>query len=88
MQPPGWFCLFRRKCVRECAGSIRQSGEGLPAPPRRSERYYGKFYRSIPLPKGAKTDQIEEELTNDVLEVVIPVPDVKPATRQVPIAAK
>jgi len=54
----------------------------------RSERYYGKFYRSIPLPKGAKTDEIKAELTNGVLEVVIPVPEVKPAMRQVPIAAK
>jgi len=54
----------------------------------RSERYYGKFYRSIPLPKGAKADEIKAELTNGVLEVVIPVPELKPATRQVPIAAK
>jgi len=54
----------------------------------RSERYYGKFYRTIPLPKGAKTEEIRAELTNGVLEVVIPVPELKPATRQVPIAAK
>jgi HSP20 family protein len=54
----------------------------------RSERYYGKFYRTIPLPKGAKTDEIKAELTNGVLEVVIPVPELKPATRQVPIATK
>jgi len=54
----------------------------------RSERYYGKFYRSIPLPKGAKADQVKAELTNGVLEVIIPVPELKPAARQVPIAAK
>jgi len=51
----------------------------------RSERYYGKFYRSIPLPKGAKAEEIKAELTNGVLEVVIPVPELKPATRQIPI---
>jgi len=51
----------------------------------RSERYYGKFYRAIPLPKGATTEQIKAELNNGVLEVVIPVPELKPATRQVPI---
>jgi len=51
----------------------------------RSERYYGKFYRSIPLPKGAKPDEIKAELTNGVLEVVIPVPEVKPALRHIPI---
>jgi len=54
----------------------------------RSERYYGKFYRSIPLPKGAKTDAIKAELTNGVLEVTIPVPEIKPAARQVPIGTK
>ena len=51
----------------------------------RSERSYGKFYRSIPLPKGAKADQIKAELTNGILEVTIPVQDVKPALRQIPI---
>jgi len=51
----------------------------------RSERSYGKFYRSIPLPKGAKADLIKAELTNGVLEVVIPVPEVKPALRNIPI---
>ena len=54
----------------------------------RSERYYGKFYRSIPLPKGAKPDLIKAELTNGILEVVIPAPEVKPAMRHVPILAK
>ncbi|HUA20232.1 MAG TPA: Hsp20/alpha crystallin family protein [Bryobacteraceae bacterium] len=51
----------------------------------RSERYYGKFYRSIPLPKGAKADEIKAELTNGVLEVAIPVPEAKPNLRQIPI---
>jgi HSP20 family protein len=51
----------------------------------RSERSYGKFYRSIPLPKGAKTDLIKAELTNGILKVVIPVPEVKPMLREVPI---
>jgi HSP20 family protein len=51
----------------------------------RSERTYGKFYRSIPLPKGAKADLIKAELTNGILKVVIPVPEVKPTLRQVPI---
>jgi len=54
----------------------------------RPERYYGKFYRSIPLPKGANAEAIKAELTNGVLEVVIPVPEMKPAMRQIPIGAK
>ena len=51
----------------------------------RSERFYGKFYRTIPLPKGAKPEEIKAELTNGILEVVIPVPVVKPNLRQIPI---
>ena len=51
----------------------------------RSERAYGKFYRSIPIPKGAKPDEIKAELTNGILEVTIPVPEVKPLMRNVPI---
>jgi len=51
----------------------------------RTERSYGKFYRSIPLPKGAKADQIKAELNHGILEVVIPVPEMKPALRNIPI---
>jgi len=51
----------------------------------RTERVYGKFYRSIPLPKGAKTEAIKAEMTNGILEVTIPVPELKPALRSIPI---
>jgi len=51
----------------------------------RCERYYGGFYRSIPLPKDAKIEEIKAELTNGVLEVVIPVLENKPAMKQIPI---
>jgi len=61
-----------------------EKGEGY----YRTERAYGKFYRSIPLPKGAKADLVKAELTNGILKVVIPVPEVKPALREVPITAK
>lgn len=61
-----------------------EKGEGY----YRTERAYGKFYRSIPLPKGAKADEVKAELTNGILKVVIPVPEVKPALREVPITAK
>ena len=54
----------------------------------RSERCYGKFYRSIPLPKGANAEHIKAELTNGVLEVAIPVPELKPTLREVPIVMK
>lgn len=67
-----------KKCVKE------EKAEGY----YRTERTYGKFYRSIPLPKGAKPEMVKAELINGVLKVVIPVPEVKPALREVPITAK
>lgn len=40
----------------------------------RSERSYGSFYRVIPLPPGAITEQAKAQFRNGVLEVVMPVP--------------
>jgi HSP20 family protein len=43
----------------------------------RSERSYGNFYRSIPLPQGAKGDQTAAQFNNGVLEVTVPIPEAK-----------
>lgn len=51
----------------------------------RSERTYGRFYRSILLPEGAKTDQIEAEMNNGILQVKVPVEKAAPTTRQIPV---
>ena len=51
----------------------------------RWERSYGQFYRSIPLPEGAKTDQAKAELTDGVLKVSVPVPETKKKPRQIPV---
>ena len=40
---------------------------------RRSERRYGSFYRSIPLPEGADTENAEAHMKEGVLEVKVPV---------------
>ena len=53
----------------------------------RWERSYGQFYRSIPLPEGAKADQAKAQLTDGVLKVSVPVPELKKKTRQVPVEA-
>jgi HSP20 family protein len=50
-----------------------------------SERSYGKFYRSILLPEGAKTDQVAAQFNNGVLEVTVPIPEVKPKRQEVPV---
>ena len=54
----------------------------------RSERVYGQFYRFIPLPEGAKTDQIKANFKNGVLEVTVPVPESAQNRRQVPISTQ
>lgn len=40
----------------------------------RTERTYGSFYRVIPLPEGAITEQAKARFNNGVLEVTIPAP--------------
>ena len=39
----------------------------------RTERNYGRFFRQIPLPEGAKTDKANATFRNGVLEVTVPV---------------
>jgi HSP20 family protein len=51
----------------------------------KSERSYGQFYRSIPLPDGAKADQAKAELNDGVLKVSVPVPETKKTVRQVTV---
>ena len=50
-----------------------------------SERSYGKFYRSILLPEGAKTDQTAAQFNNGVLEVTVPIPAVKAKRQEIPV---
>ncbi len=54
----------------------------------RWERSYGQFYRSIPLPEGAKTDQVKADLQDGILKISVPVPQVEKKSRQVPIETK
>jgi len=50
-----------------------------------SERSYGKYYRSIPLPEGAKTEQTAAQFDNGVLEVRIPIPETRAKRQDIPI---
>jgi HSP20 family protein len=54
----------------------------------RYERSYGKFYRAMPLPKGARTDQATAELTDGVLKISIPTPEEKKNVRQIAVEEK
>ena len=40
----------------------------------RSERSYGQFYRSIPLPEGVNPEQCEASFRDGVLDVTLPAP--------------
>lgn len=51
----------------------------------RSERRYGKFYREIPLPEGANTEQAKAQFRDGVLEVTLPIPEQKSNRRSIPI---
>jgi HSP20 family protein len=50
-----------------------------------SERRYGQFYRSIPLPEGANAEQARARFNNGVLEISIPVQETGNKRRQIPI---
>jgi len=40
----------------------------------RSERSYGSFFRTIPLPEGVMVDQAKASFTDGVLEITMPAP--------------
>lgn len=51
----------------------------------RSERSYGQFYRSIPLPEGVSADQCDATFKDGVLEVSLKSPQQREKSRQIPI---
>jgi HSP20 family protein len=51
----------------------------------RSERAYGRFSRTIPLPDGAQADKAEARFENGVLEVSIPVQEDSNRRRRIEI---
>lgn len=56
-------------------GERRQEREEEREGVYRSERMYGHFARSIPLPEGADPDQFEANFKDGVLEISIPTPE-------------
>jgi HSP20 family protein len=47
----------------------------------RKEMRYGSFSRTLPLPEGVSEKDIKADYTNGILEVRIPAPQPKPATK-------
>jgi len=57
----------------------------------RCERSYGSFYRAVPLPEGAKLEDVKATFSDGVLEVSVPLPakvTQKPRTVQIEDVAK
>lgn len=50
-----------------------------------TERRYGRFYRAIPLPGGAKIDDARAKFENGVLEVTVPTKEPKSKRREISI---
>ena len=50
-----------------------------------TERSYGKFYRAIPVPEGANAENATARFNDGVLNVVIPIPEILPKTREIPV---
>ena len=55
-------------------GERRQEQEQNEGGIYRSERSYGQFYRTVPLPGGVNPDQAQANFKDGVLEVTIPLP--------------
>jgi len=68
-------------------GERRQEHAETRAGYHHSERSYGRFSRMIPLPQGAQTDKAKAEFKDGLLKIQVPIPDNKPQSRQIPIAA-
>ena len=50
-----------------------------------SERHYGQFYRTIPLPEGASADKARADFKNGELQVTVPLERPESKRRQIPI---
>jgi HSP20 family protein len=50
-----------------------------------TERSYGRFFRSIPLPEGVKPEQAAAHFKDGVLEVTVPLPEAQAKGQQVPV---
>jgi HSP20 family protein len=69
-------------------GERKSESEQKDAGVQRTERQYGYFYRSIPLPEGANVEQAQAKFHNGVLEISIPVPEQQSNRRSIPIQAE
>lgn len=53
-------------------GEVKRSSELKEENIRRSERFYGKFTRTVPLPSEVKSDEARADYKDGVLTITIP----------------
>ena len=70
------------------SGERKQEKEEHSEGVYRSERSYGAFRRTIPLPDGANIDKAEAQFRDGELQVSIPIPKAARKHRQIPISTK
>jgi HSP20 family protein len=68
-------------------GERRVEREATEGGIRRSERQFGFFYRRIPLPEGADSEQAKAKFHDGILEITIPAPNRQAKRRQIQIEA-
>jgi HSP20 family protein len=51
----------------------------------RTERYYGSFYRSLPLPEGVEIENAKAVVHDGVLEITVPMEKVEAKTKKLEI---
>jgi len=68
-------------------GERKQETENKDGGKWHSERSYGRFYRSIPLPEGAQTENARADFKNGELQVTVPVNRAQNKARQIPIGS-
>jgi len=68
-------------------GEKKQEMEKVEGGIHRSERSYGHFYRTIPMPEGAEVDKAKAEFKDGVLQVRVPLSEqARGKRRQIPIS--
>ena len=67
------------------SGERRMDAESAEDQFYRTEREYGSFYRAVPLPEGAKLEDVQATFADGVLEVSVPLPKAGAKPRTVEI---
>jgi len=67
------------------SGERREEKEEKKEDFYRSERSYGRFYRQVALPEGAKSADAAATFRNGVLEITMPAPKTEPRARKLEI---